>query len=232
MVIKIFTIQTNSTMSKTLRRVVVARATAITAGLMLFGALASFAATETERAALAVIDQASKEVLAILRDKSLPHERRIRLLSGVVDAHFDMKTMSRLVLGRNWKRFTVEQRAEYVEQFEEYLSNNYGNRIERYGQETVEILGARDEPRGDVTVITNIKGGETEDVRISYRLRDNGDEWRVIDVSIEGISLVSNFSDQFREVVSKGGPEGLLEKLKEKNSSAESTQTAPPEEPS
>ena len=125
--------------------------------------------------------------------------------------------MSRLVLARNWKRFSKEQQVEYVSEFKTYLSNNYGNRIERYDQEEVEILSARDEPRGDVIVQTKIAGGQFTGALVDYRLRKTAGEWRVIDVVIEGISMVSNFRDQFKAVVSSGGPELLLKKLKEKN---------------
>jgi phospholipid transport system substrate-binding protein len=157
------------------------------------------------------------EVLAVLNDSSLDHEQRLASIENIAYARFDMQTMSKLVLARAWKRFTPEQRREYIVEFKKYLANNYGNKIDRYDQETVEILGVRDEPRGDATVRTRIVGGEFEDARVDYRLRQKDGTWRVIDVIIEGISMVSNFRDQFREVLSRGGPDHLLEKLREKN---------------
>jgi phospholipid transport system substrate-binding protein len=81
----------------------------------------------------------------------------------------------------------------------------------------VEIIGERKEPRGDVVVRTKIVGGEFEGTLVDYRLRNQTGDWRVIDVVIEGISMVSNYRDQFKSIVSGGGPERLLEKLREKN---------------
>ena len=177
----------------------------------------SRSATQSEARAHAVIEKTVEEVLDVLADKSASSEERLHSIEAIVYGRFDLHAMSRLVLARNWKRFSKQQQTEYVSQFKTYLSNNYGSRIERYDQEKVEILGARDEPRGDVTVRTRIVGGQFSGALVDYRLRNTAGEWRVIDVVIEGISMVSNFRDQFKAVVSSGGPELLLKKLKEKN---------------
>ena len=175
------------------------------------------AATESEVGARAAIAETIDEVLAVLRDESRPTEDRIRALEKIVYGRFDLYVMSRLVLARNWKRFSEEQKEQYVEEFKQYLTNSYGNRIERYDQQEVEIVGEREEPRGDVVVQTKILGGEFEGASVDYRLRKKDSDWRVIDVVIEGISMVSNYRDQFKSIVSSGGPELLLEKLREKN---------------
>jgi phospholipid transport system substrate-binding protein len=175
------------------------------------------AATESEAAARAVIAETVDEVLAVLRDKSKSTEDRIRSLEQIVYGRFDLYVMSRLVLARNWKRFSEEQKEQYVAEFKQYLTNSYGTRMERYDQQEVEIVGGSEEPRGDVVVKTKILGGEFEGALVDYRLRKQDSGWRVIDVVIEGISMVSNYRDQFKSIVSSGGPELLLEKLKEKN---------------
>jgi phospholipid transport system substrate-binding protein len=181
------------------------------------------AATQAEAGARAVIAETVEEVLAVLRDKSVSTQGRIRSIEKIVYGRFDLEVMSRLVLARNWKRFSEEQKAEYVEEFKRYLTNSYGNRIERYDQQTVEILGEREEPRGDVVVKTKVVGGEFEGALVDYRLRNQTGDWRVIDVVIEGISMVSNYRDQFKSIVSSGGPELLLEKLREKNAAGLAT---------
>lgn len=156
-------------------------------------------------------------VLAVLNDSSLDFDGRIQSIEKIAYERFDLYTMSRLVLSRNWKKFSEEQREQYIAEFKEYLANNYGSRINRYDNQKVEIIAVRDEQRGDVTVRTRIVGGEFDDARVDYRMRPKGDDWQVIDVTIEGISMVSNFRDQFREVLSNGGPDLLIEKLHEKN---------------
>lgn len=175
------------------------------------------AVTAAEESAQAVIERTVDEVLGILRDKALSAEQRRASLEAVAQERFDFRTMSRLVLARNWKLLSPKQQTEFVKEFETYLANDYGSRIERYDQEQVEVLGERPEPRGDVTVKTKIVGGDNDGALVDYRMRKKDGPWQIIDVVIEGISLVSNFRDQFRDVMGREGPATLIEKLREKN---------------
>ena len=126
--------------------------------------------------------------------------------------------MSRLVLARYWKIFDEKQRSEFEDAFKVFLAQEYGKRLDDYENQDVELLGERPEIRGDVTIRTRIVGGEFDAADVNYRLRKKGDEWLVIDVVVEGISLVSNWRDQFREVLrGKDGPENLLAQLRKKN---------------
>jgi phospholipid transport system substrate-binding protein len=188
-------------------------AASLVAALMLVGAPASGSVRSPTETMQLTIDA----VLAVLGDPALDAAGRRSAIEKIAYERFDMVTVSRLVLARNWKRFTPEQREEYIAEFKIYLANNYGGRIERYDQEQVEITGTRNEPRGDITVHTRILGGEFANAVVDYRLRKRDGEWRIIDVIIEGISMVSNLRDQFKVVLGRGGPEHLLAKLKEKN---------------
>jgi len=168
-----------------------------------------------------IIEQTAQDVLAILRDSERNREERIAELDKVARARFDFRTMCRLVLARNWKKLSKRQQGDFVFEFTRYLANDYGSRLDRYQQQDVAVMSERSEPRGDVTVRTRVTGGDVEDAIIDYRMRYRNGEWRVIDVVIEGISMVANFRDQFREVLAREGVEGLLEKLREKNSSGD-----------
>lgn len=164
-----------------------------------------------------MIDATAQAVLEVLKEPDLTPDERRKRIESIAYEQFDFETMSKLVLARDWRRLDAAQRDEFVEAFREHLSRSYGTRIERYDQVDVEVLGDRLEPRGDVTVRTRILGGEADGVAVDYRLRERGETWRVIDVVIEGVSLVSSFRDQFAEVIGREGPEGLLRRLKEKN---------------
>lgn len=170
-----------------------------------------------EEGARTVIEQTVDAVLGILKDPALSKEQRRAQLEKLAESRFDFQTMSRLVLARDWKRLDPDQQAQFVKEFETYLSNDYGSRIERYNQEQVEVLGEQQEPRGDVTVKTKIVGGDNDGALVDYRMRRKDGPWRIIDVVIEGISLVANFRDQFRDVMGRDGPVVLIEKLREKN---------------
>jgi phospholipid transport system substrate-binding protein len=134
--------------------------------------------------------------------------------------------VSQLVLARSWRRFSDAQRQEFMVEFRTLLSRSYGERINRYEQEQVDIVKVRNEPRGDVSVVTRIKGGTADGIEISYRLRQREERWGVIDVTVEGASLVSNYKSQFKELLGNGKPEDLLERLRKKNREAPETAAA------
>jgi len=164
-----------------------------------------------------LVQETVTEVLVILEDDALPIEEQRRRVTEIAYSRFDFPTMSRLVLARNWKRLDDRQKADFEREFKQYLANQYGDRIDRFDQQKIEVTGERQEPRGDVTVKTVIRGGEFEGAFVDYRLRERNGQWKVIDVVIEGISLVSNYRDQFKSVISSEGPDGLLRRLREKN---------------
>jgi phospholipid transport system substrate-binding protein len=165
----------------------------------------------------ALVTDTVGKVVAILQDGSLPTDERRGRIEKLAFEVFDFPTMGKLVLARNWKKFDARQRREFIAEFKVHLSRNYGSRLDRYRQTDVEITGARIEPRNDVTVHSKVVGGEFDGVELDYRLRQRDGEWKVIDVVIEGVSLIANFRSQFREVVSQKGPDGLLEQMRAKN---------------
>ncbi|MBW2291823.1 MAG: ABC transporter substrate-binding protein, partial [Deltaproteobacteria bacterium] len=144
-----------------------------------------------------------------------------------VFGNFEFETISRLVLARNYKKFSKEQQQEFVDHFKIYLSRSYGTRLLRYADEKVEFRNARLEKRGDVTVMTAIVGGKADGIEMNYRVRNRTDSWKVIDVVIEGISLISNFRTQFKEIINRDGPEGLLARLRDKTFKAEDPEPDP-----
>lgn len=191
--------------------------------LLMLPATSAFA----EESAQQVIERTVDEVLGILRDETLSADQRRITLEELAQDRFDFRTMSRLVLARNWKRLSSEEQVAFVKEFETYLANDYGSRIERYDQEEVRVLGEREEPRGDVTVKTKIVGGENDGALVDYRMRrKDGEPWQIIDVVIEGISLVANFRDQFRDVMGREGPVTLIDRLREKNAEHAATTSA------
>jgi phospholipid transport system substrate-binding protein len=164
-----------------------------------------------------IVRQTVDQILAVLANKDHSVDQRVRQIEEIAYDRFDFATISRLALARRWKGFSPEQREEFVEQYKIQLSRRYGTRITRYEQEKVEILGSRIEPGGDVTVRTRIEGGSADGIEVNYRLRKKDGPWLVIDVIIEGVSLVSSDRSQFAEILGRGGPSELLKQMREKN---------------
>lgn len=164
-----------------------------------------------------VVEATVADVLSVLREAELPVPERRSKIEEIAYARFDFQTMGKLVLARNWKKFDDTQRVDFIVEFKRHLSRSYGERIERYEQEQVEITGEREEQRGDVTVLTAIRGGQFDGSEVHYRMRDRDGAWRVIDVIIENVSLVGNFRSQFKDIVGRNGPDGLIAQLRAKN---------------
>ena len=169
----------------------------------------------------AVVQHTSDRVIAVLSDKSLSSPEQRRKVEAIVYEYFDFVTLSKLVLARNWKQLTPEQQAAFIEEFKQHLSITYGRNLERYTNERVAVTGERQETGGDYTVKSKILRPNAEDVLVDYRLRQQDGAWKVIDVVIEGVSLVANFRSQFQEVIAGGGPDKLIRLLHEKNEKGE-----------
>lgn len=172
-----------------------------------------------------VVDGLASQVIGILKNTALDSQQKRTQIENIAYNAIDFPTLSKLVLARNWPKFSPTQRSEFEQEFKQHLSMTYGRNIDNYKNEKVQILGERPEQHDDVTVQTKIlRGGGSDDVVVDYRLRQTSGQWKIIDVIIEGVSLVANFRSQFQDIVSNGGPDRLIALLKEKNAAGESLQ--------
>lgn len=169
----------------------------------------------------AVVQQTADDVIAVLQNKELTSEQRRQKIEEIVYTRFDFKTLSRLVLARNWRTLTPEQQEAFVTEFKRHLSVTYGKNVESYNNERAVVTGDRQEARGDWTVKTKITRPTAADILVDYRLRKDGGTWQVIDVIIEGVSMVANFRSQFQEIISRDGAVKLIDLLREKNAKGE-----------
>jgi phospholipid transport system substrate-binding protein len=172
----------------------------------------------------AQVASVTDHVLTILRDPKLNAEQRRIQVRELAYNYMDFETLSRLSLGRYWRNLTPTQKTQFIEEFKQHLSNTYTHTFDEYHGEDVKITGDRGEPDGDWTVLTQIIGDQNgkRDVlaRVDYRLRNRG-QWRVIDVTVEGVSLVANFRAQFQSIMAEGGIDRLMKLLHEKNAAGE-----------
>src|SRR5262249_15019748 len=119
-----------------------------------------------------VVQGTSDQVLAVLADKGLSKEARRDKVRTIVLGSVDFETLSRLVLARNWSRFSPAQQQEFMQRFQDHLAATYGRRLDDYRNEKVAITGDRQEPNGDSTVTSKIlRGGGSDDIEVDYRLR-------------------------------------------------------------
>ncbi len=160
---------------------------------------------EQVRARKAELEKDSSGIYALVHKKVLPH--------------FDFRLMSRGALGRYWRQATEEQKEKIARQFQELLVRTYATTLLSYSDQKVEYLPYRGKP-GDkrVTVFTRVHDGGSPPVPINYRLyrQDNGD-WKIYDVVVDGVSLVSNYRSNFAAEIKKGGIDGLISTLEVHN---------------
>ena len=173
------------------------------------------------------VKETTDKVIDILARHDLSAAQKRKEIEDVVYDHFDFETLSRLVLARNWRQLKPEQQKQFVQEFKQHLSITYGRNVENYHNEKVVITGDRKEARDDWTVQTRIARPGADDIRVDYRLRQETATWRVIDVIVEGVSLVANFRSQFQQIISDGGTAKLIELLHDKNVKGEPLKGAP-----
>lgn len=168
----------------------------------------------------AALDETASRVLSILAREDFTTEQRIQHIEQIAEERFDFEVLARLVLARNYRKLSPEQRVEFVREFRQHLARTYGRRLERYAGEQIEVGEARTEANGDATVRTTMVGGNQDGARVDYRLRLRNGSWYVIDVIVEGVSLVQNFRTQIQEIVSSKGVDHLIQTLREKNTAS------------
>lgn len=160
--------------------------------------------------------------IEVLVDDTLTDAERVESFRGLMVERFDLPLISRYVLGLHWRRASAEQRDEYSVLFEAFLVRIYSSRLGTYGSETLLVKSARQGGKKDTIVSTDIgkKGGPL--VEVNWRVRNTDHGYKVVDIIIEGISMVITQRDEFASVIRRSGGnlEGLLAKLRETTSPA------------
>ncbi|MGB5471904.1 MAG: ABC transporter substrate-binding protein [Gammaproteobacteria bacterium] len=172
---------------------------------------------------LELVRDTSSRMLVALKDNRAAikqdSSRLYDLVSTIVLPYFDFERMSQWVLGKNWRTATPEQRDRFVEQFRGLLVRTYGQALSDYADEKIVYLPfAGDLSAPTVTVRTEIEqAGST--IPISYSMYRSGEGWKVYDVAISGVSLVTNYRSSFGNIIRDKGIDNLITQLVEKNKS-------------
>ena len=158
------------------------------------------------------------QVIKVLDDPSLkssPTQRRAAVRKVSEDI-FDYQDTARRALGPHWNARTPDEQREFVQLFADLLDRAYFSKIDRYQGEKVRY-GAETVNGDEAVVKTTIMGKGGSDIPIDYRLHLTDGRWRVYDVNIEGVSLVSNYRTQFNKIVTTESYATLVQKLKAKD---------------
>ena len=142
--------------------------------------------------------------------------------------HFDFARMTRLAVGRNWQQASDAQKEALVKEFRTMLVRTYSTSLTAYRNQTIEVkplkTGAQDK---DVTVRTAVLQQGGPSIPIDYAMEKADGGWKVYDVIIDGASLVTTYRGSFNDQIAKGGIDGLVKTLAERNKSGAAAPAAP-----
>ena len=170
-----------------------------------------------------LVKKTAEEVLEIVKsDKDIQagdQQKIFALAEAKILPNFDFDRVSRLVLGRNWANATKEQQVQFQKEFRTLLLRTYASALSKYQNQTIQYLPFRTQPDATrATVRTQILQPGGQPIAIDYTLEKGANGWKVFDIVIEGVSLVTNYRSQFNsEIRQAGGMDGLIQKLIEKN---------------
>ena len=164
------------------------------------------------------------EVIRILSttESKRPADRRAAVRK-IADQIFDWEETAKRSLGRHWKDRTPQEREEFVRLFTGLLEQSYIGKIDSYGGEKVKYGG--DTIEGEEAVVrTTIVTPQGSEIPVNYRMvHREGDQWKVYDVVIEGVSLVANYRSQFNKIIETSSYKDLVARLKAKAASPPSS---------
>jgi phospholipid transport system substrate-binding protein len=192
-------------------------------GLVLaLAALAGQAATAEDLAPDALVKTVTQDVIAVIKqDKEIQAgsaKRTIALVEEKVLPHFNFTRMTALAMGANWRKATPEQQKALVDEFRTLLVRTYSTALSAYRNQIIEVKPLRAKPGAtEVVVRSEVKQSGTEPVTIDYSMEQTPNSWKVYDVAVGGVSLVTTYRDSFAAEVRNVGVDGLIKALAEKN---------------
>ncbi len=158
-----------------------------------------------------------EQAVAVLQQPGLTLEQREARFRELLGTGFDMNTIGRLVMGNDWRKASPEQQADYLELFNEYILRAYSARFGGYAGERLSVIAERPAGQEDVLVTTRIDRPSGPPINADWRVRVIKDQYRIIDVMVEGISMVMTQRSEFATVINKSGVDGLIEILRARN---------------
>lgn len=190
--------------------------------MLLAAAPARAAALSPEK----LVHDTSERMLAELKANKAElkaHPEKIYgMVSDIVLPHFDFESMARSVLGKYWHRATASQRKEFVDQFRILLVRTYASSLSDYSDQQVRYLPMRPSADPDrATVRTEIEQKSGFPVPVDYDLERQDDSWKVVNVTIDNLNLVSNYRTSFGVEIRQIGLARTIDKLKERNRQAD-----------
>ena len=179
----------------------------------------------------ALVRTSIDEVLAIIKaDKELQGgnpQKLYALVEEKVLPHFDFSRMTRLAVGRNWAQASDAQKEALTKEFQTLLVRTYSTSLSQYRNQTIDVKPAKFAPADkDTTVKTVVNQPGGQPIPIDYGMERTDKGWKVYDVVVDGVSLVTTYRGSFNDQIQKSGIDGLVKTLADRNRSSEAPKAA------
>lgn len=170
----------------------------------------------------ALVKRTADDVLATIKaDKDIQAGDKAKLFALTEEKilpNFNFVKVSRLVLGKNWTRASAEQKAAFQQEFKTLLIRTYATALSKYKDEVIEYKPLRMADGDNIALVkTLVVQPAGQPIAVNYRLQKTGEAWKVFDIVIEGVSLVTNYRSQFAQEIRRNGMDSLITKLSNKN---------------
>ncbi|HHW78564.1 MAG TPA: ABC transporter substrate-binding protein [Xanthomonadaceae bacterium] len=169
-----------------------------------------------------IVQDTSARMIDALRANRETLRRDPNRLYGLVDQivlpNFDFELMSRWVLGRAWQQATPDQRRHFTEEFRTLLVRTYAKALLEYSDEEIRVLPLPNAADGnDVTVRTEVRPKTGQPIQINYSMQLKENAWKVYDVIVDGVSLVTNYRSTFASQIRSSGMDAVIADLRQRN---------------
>jgi phospholipid transport system substrate-binding protein len=176
---------------------------------------------------------AINEAIVVFSNKQLTPDEREKQLREIAARHFDFASMARSAVGYHWRSFTPEQRAQFVPLFTNFIEDVYLSRIESYSVEkvqqdikssTIQYNNQRIDSPDYAQVFTTVTLQDRKSpLQVNYMLHRNNGEWKIYDLSVDAISVIANYRNQFNRVLNNDGYDKLISIMTQKAQGLSST---------
>jgi phospholipid transport system substrate-binding protein len=195
---------------------------------MMTGLLIASGAWAEEVTPDVMIKNVANDVLDVVRkDKDIQTgntRKAVELVEAKVLPHFNFDRMTSLAVGKDWRKANPEQQKALVNEFRVLLVRTYSKALTEYRDQSIQYKPLKMQAGDtDVTVRTQIHQSGAKPVQLDYNLEKSDQGWKVYDISVGGVSLVTNYRGSFAQEVSANGIDGLVKSLHSKNTSGETT---------
>jgi len=173
----------------------------------------------------ALVKTTAEEVLTIVKqDKDIQGgntRKVVELVEAKVLPHFDFARMTRLAMGKNWNKASDAQKETLIKEFRTLLVRTYSVSLAQYRNQTIEYKPLKLAPEDtEATVKTVVIQPGGQPIPIDYRMTKTPQGWKVFDILVDGVSLVTNYRNSFNTTVEQSGVDGLIKQMVEKNQAA------------